>query len=990
MSQKYQDFIKNYLNEKATEDQEKLVRQWFNGETKDKDAVIKAIKSFDKDNWSHVVPVEDFAKSYNNDKFTYYIKDDKGEFKKKEFKVALDNGSPDPRTDLIFGDDIDSDIKQVFQQAVKLDKNSLEKHGKDNKSWNFSTASQEYERLGKILTYNSIDVIYKLGDKKNISQDDVLYGLKNAFKTEKEDYFNQLEKIDTKMLIDAVAGVKEDINKRNESTDEFIANLNEASDIDNLSIKEFFNNVYSFKKDEDKIRYMNPFIEEHKRDVETKKKTLQASFEKGRMEIIEKEKKDTEDNFTDPVTNTVEKRVGRLGHFGPMTYIKNHPDLAKAIDAIDKQKWNIFNCAAKLLIKFFKVIEHGEKKWQEFLNDKRTSQKDIITNLENKKQKDFCNDMQQIGNDGEKKKNDKIYEIIQTYASDLIKYEQDFTNAFLQLKDKPLVVEKDGKFSINQSTKDYMNNTKNNLANVKLGYQTALDELKKIDEEKPAENTEETQEEAPQQAASYKPVYNNPMIVEGPDDDKANTETVAAVQDAADDAKKDNEKNKEQKQEKPKEEEKIDWRNTKFNFNLTIDFGFGALDKGYSDGSIGKASEGMLKVAEKLTDKNQKVVSETFAKLLGLFNSKSNNARMLSYDEMITKTITAGELFDKSKLLFEAIGNLTDIPEFSDVEIGNIEDLRKEFGGAVKQISNVVEIVNDPVLLAIGHENKENAEEVPQQLIQHVKTVNQEIAVVDDKIKKPENASAFIQNAQKQIEAISKEIAENDTLKKAFEAVSQKFKDIFQYFIPKMYFFKKFLSQDMQAIGQETKALMNNSYVEEISDLVLNLNEEDKQIDLEKIINNVSELCKKSEELVDNAKEKKVDVFINEYNEWSTAINNIYKELSSNEEFKEKYKDDLALLSDDKINSDPFYKLIVLYGIFQKNQNNQDKSKDDKDKAKEGTVETGTPKQGAEVVDAEVVDTKAADKKEETKPAPPQNNSFKSELAEDLYKYLRG
>lgn len=970
MSQKYQDFIKNYLNEKATEDQEKLVRQWFNAETKDKDAVIKAIKSFDKDNWSNVVPVNDFAKSYNNDKFTYYIKDDKGEFKKKEFKVALDNGSPDPRAEIIFGDDTDSDVKQIFQQAVKLDQKSFEKHGKDNKSWNFNTASQEYERLGKILTYNSIDVIYKLSDKKNISQDDVLYGLKNAFKTEKEDYFNQLEKIDTKMLIDAVAGVKEDINRRNESTDEFIANLNEASDIDNLSIKEFFNNVYSFKKDDDKIKYMNPFIEEHKRDVEAKKKTLQASFEKGSMEIIEKEKKDTEDNFTDPVTNTVEKRVGRLGHFGPMTYIKNHPDLAKAIDAIDKQKWNIFNCAAKLLIKFFKVIEHGEKKWQEFLNDKRTAQKDIITDIENKKQKDFCNDMQQIGNDVEKKKNDKIYDIIQTYASDLIKYEQDFTNAFLQLKDKPLVVEKDGKFSINQNTKDYMNNTKNNLANVKLGYQTALDELKKIDEEKPAENTEETKEEAPQQAASYKPVYNNPMIVEGPDDDKANTETVAAVKDAADDAKKDNEKNQDQKQEKPKEE-KIDWRNTKFNFNLTIDFGFGALDKGYSDGSIGKASEGMLKIAEKFTDKNQKVVSETFAKLLGLFNSKSNNARMLSYDEMITKTITAGELFDKSKILFEAIGNLTDIPEFSDVEIGNIEDLRKEFGGAVKQISNVVEIVNDPVLLAIGHENKENTEEVPQQLTQQVVTVNKEIQAADDKVKEPQNALAFIKTSQEQIATITKTIEQNDKLKKAYEVISQKFENIFKYFIPKVFFFKKFVSQDMQALGQEVKAITKESLIDEIKDIVLNLNEEDKSLNFEEISQTVAELCGNSEKLVDNAKEKKIEDFIKEYNDWANKVNELYKNLMSSEEFKKKNEDDLKPLNDEKIKSDPFYILLVIYGIFQKIQNNKDNNEVE-DKSAEPEVQNGTPKQGAEEVEAEVVE------------------KFNSELAEDLYKYLRG
>lgn len=990
---KYQDFIKNYLNEKATEDQEKLVRQWFNGETKDKDAVIKAIKSFDKDNWSHIVPVEDFAKSYNNDKFTYYIKDDKGEFKKKEFKVELDNGSPDPRADLIFGDDIDSDVKQIFQQAVKLDKNSLEKYGKDNISWNFNTATQEYEKLGKILTYNSIDVIYKLGDKKNISQDDVLYGLKNAFKTEKEDYFNQLEKIDTKMLIDAVAGVKEDINRRNESTNEFIANLNEASEIDNLSIKEFFNNVYSFKKDDDKIRYMNPFIEEHKKDVETKKKTLQASFEKGRMEIIEKEKKDTEDNFTDPVTNTVEKRVGRLGHFGPMTYIKNHPDLAKAIDAIDKQKWNIFNCAAKLLIKFFKVIEHGEKKWQEFLNDKRTAQKDIITDIENKKQKDFCNDMQQIGNDGEKKKNDKIYEIIQTYASDLIKYEQDFTNAFLQLKDKPLVVEKDGKFSINQSTKDYMNNTKNNLANVKIGYQTALDELKKIDEEKPTENTEE----APQQAASYKPVYNSPMIVEGPDDDKANTETVDAVQDAADDAKKDNEKNQKQKQEKPKEE-KIDWRNTKFNFNFTIDFGFGALDKGYSDGSIGKAAEGMIKIAEKFTDKNQKVVSETFAKLLGLFNSKSNNARMLSYDEMITKTITAGELFDKSKILFEAIGNLTDIPEFSDVEIGNIEDLRKKFGGAVKQISNVIEIVNDPIILAIGQEKKEEPSKEDGAIKRELKNMIQIAAgiskVVDSTDKN--TLKKAVEDIKKRKEEVVNKILtyfKNKPIKNGDE-LTKALKDhdldsgIVKYIHPdKNELIKKLpVIECIWTCISFLKKIGGISSKYKIYENEENNLEQQKE-DAIKLINN----CIPSDEnskiylkkLVDWRKQEYA-AFINKVNEMSQII------IKAKDKLTEEVLKPIGKSADELVKdlsneeTDPLLKLELISGLIideeeKKEETNQENSENQTQEQGDNSNSGDTKAVGQDV--SSKVPTKTEEKKEE---------NFSNDLAEDLYKYLRG
>ena len=108
-------------------------------------------------------------------------------------------------------------------------------------------------------------------------------------------------------------------------------------------------------------------------------------------------------------------------------------------------------------------------------------------------------------------------------------------------------------------------------------------------------------------------------------------------------------------------------------------------------------------------------------------------------------------------------------------------------------------------------------------------TVNNEIQVVDDKIKEPQNALAFIKTSQDQIATITKTIEQNDKLKKAYEVISQKFENIFKYFIPKVFFFKKFVSQDMQALGQEVKAITKESLMDEIKDIVLNLNEEENK-----------------------------------------------------------------------------------------------------------------------------------------------------------------
>lgn len=998
---KFQDFIKNYLNEKADAEQKSAVVSYFSKPTEDGyKKAFKALIAFDVDDWKALLPqdLERFKREFKkNQKFTYRVKNKDGKEETKFFLIynkeekSLDNRLTliIPKSYLTNTDEKPSESQKNiainFFKATKLNEKDLEDLQKimtEKSKWSFQSACSNYEDLGRILTYKSIDVIYHCANIENISEKDLMYGLKNAFKTEKVDYFNKLSSIDQKMDIDAVAACIEDEKARNnESIIVLPATLNESKSISEMDLNEYFTNIHNLSGNEiDK--FLKDFIDSHKEDVETKKKILQARFEKGRKEIIDQEKKDEMQDFKDPVTGTVEKRVGRLGHFGPMTYIKNHPDLSKAVDAIDKQKWNIFNCAAKLLIKFFKVIEHGEKKWQEFLNDARSQKKEIIGSLNNKKQKDFNTDYENIANSDSKPEN-KFYDILNEYSANVIKYEKAFIDTFKTLDSKPLVSEKDGKYYINQIVKDTLNAHKNNLGNVETGYQVAMEKIKAIVDE--SQKSKET-EKAPQENANYKPVINNSMINEIDGNKGIVKQSQEEIDKAAAEANKNKDKNKDaQKQQTQNSFDLADWRNQKFKFDLSAEnFSFGKFEKPYQSGQSSKIADTIVKLAEGIEDKNYKTVYNVYASLIRLFNSKSNDARLLSYDEITTNTMTAGEMVDKSKTLFEAVKKIVDIPEFSDVEIGNIEDLRKEFGGAVKQISNVVEIVNDPVLLAIGHENKENTEEVSQQLTQQVVTVNKEIQAVDDKIKEPQNALAFIKTSQDQIATITKTIEQNDKLKKAYEVISQKFENIFKYFIPKVFFFKKFVSQDMQALGQEVKAITKESLMDEIKDIVLNLNEEEnKDLNFEEISKTVEELCGNSVQLVDNAKEKKVEDFIKEYNDWANKVNELYKNLMSSEEFKQKNADDLKPLNDEKIKSDPFYILLVIYGIFQKLQNNNEEKKEETNQ--EETQDKGTEtNSGNTKTIGQDVSSKVPAKAEE------KTESFSNELAEDLYKYLRG
>ena len=975
----YKDFVKNYLKE--ADEQNKLQKVYDFILTGKTDVNIADILNQMSEEDIKKICNKNFKNEFlNNHTFDFkVVKDGKEIAKKYNFIEDSDNKVVQEFLKL-FNNKNNNEGAKKFRAASGITTEQFAdiiKKFSEKSRWSFNSALSEYEQLGKILTYRSIDVIYKLGEKENIPLKDVQYALRNAFKTEKLDYLKRLEKIDTKMLVDAVAGVKESLAKRQESTKvKYAYTLNEAdaSEIEQMDLKQFFDQAYSQNNNDAIKNWLKPYINDHQEDVDSNKKTIQARFEKGRKEIIDKEKSDKEQDFTDPVTGTVEKRVGRLGQFGPMTYIKNHEDLNKAIEAIDKQNWNIFNCAAKLLIKFFKVIEHGEKKWQEFLNDQRSAKKDIETDINNKKQKDFNADYDEIFNDSNREKNEKYYDIIKEYSMNVMKYENDFITPFNDLRKKPLVTYKDNKFYINQSTKDYINTVKHNLGNVLNGYNGAIEALKALDE----------QEEAPQETASYKPVYNNPIIDEA-GEDKANANTADAVRDAGEEAKK----KEEPKKEEPKKEEKIDWRNTKFNFYFPESVQFGEMEKYYNDGAVKNYANVLQEMSKSIEDKNLKVVLEAFGKLALLFDSKSNNPRLLNNDELITNTITAGELFEKSKALFDLIRQIADIPEFSDIEVGNIEQTIQKFTEQIKQVDNEVKFFNDTILLSIGQEKKEEPKDSSQEYKQELKNMLQITAGIAKDVEKTDKntikqAIEDIKNRKNEVLKKFNAFIENKSANMSAATQAKKDGKFDNFFLGIIHGDKR-PNEKTHVLPCIWTCISFLNRIDKLNSIyhMLENKLEDAKENAIKLINDCipadinSEVYNKSSQQWYNG----------EYKQFTDAIDNMAKVVvNAKDKISENQLKPLGINLEELIKSltnneiDPLLKLEYISGLIVEDEEKKEETNQEETQDKGTKTNSGDTKAVGQDVSSKV-QTKAEEKKEE---------SFSNELAEDLYKYLRG
>ena len=139
---KYQDFIKNYLNEKADAEQKSAVVSYFLKPTEDGyKKAFEALKAFDVDDWKALLPqdLERFKREFKkNQKFTYRVKNKDGKEETKFFQIynkeekSLDNRLTliIPKSYLTNTDEKPSESQKNiainFFKATKLNEKDLE------------------------------------------------------------------------------------------------------------------------------------------------------------------------------------------------------------------------------------------------------------------------------------------------------------------------------------------------------------------------------------------------------------------------------------------------------------------------------------------------------------------------------------------------------------------------------------------------------------------------------------------------------------------------------------------------------------------------------------------------------------------------------------------------------------------------------------------------------------------------------------------------
>lgn len=355
-----------------------------------------------------------------------------------------------------------------------------------------------------------------------------------------------------------------------------------------------------------------------------------------------------------------------------MTYINNSPNLKKAVEAIDGQKWNIFNCAAKLLIKFFKVLEEGSKSLQRMKQDIASGVKDMKDAFNNEKIQDFKQEEEEIM-DGDEPAEDKQEKLLMLMGAQLAKYENKLYEDLNSIISEPWVIKSEEgeenlwtlKSDLTKALQDKVGLVYNDLLENAVYVNECLEKLDKGEDVKVNDNLKkEEQAEAQQQESFNKKSFMN--FINEEDDIMGDTEKM--VSDEADAVKKDAEKeqkaaedsskseekdNKETKEEKPKEP----WQRRKFNFpgsEFEIDIGkFGQL---IEDGDVSKLSDVYRKIADKV-DGDAKTAFTGLADFIDLANPEKSlsDGRFLFEAEVRISTITGLDFMEGLVSLLEKL-----------------------------------------------------------------------------------------------------------------------------------------------------------------------------------------------------------------------------------------------------------------------------------------------------------------------------------------------
>ena len=130
-------------------------------------------------------------------------------------------------------------------------------------------------------------------------------------------------------------------------------------------------------------------------------KKLENAFENGVKEQQELERKDSLEEYKDPVTGKIVKRHGKAwGTGGPNGFIRDNELLDKLCKDIKGQPWTMFNCVGKTVLKIFDAIETGGKIYQKLCDDMAEGYKEIMHSFGTTRGDDFGKLADQYSKDG--------------------------------------------------------------------------------------------------------------------------------------------------------------------------------------------------------------------------------------------------------------------------------------------------------------------------------------------------------------------------------------------------------------------------------------------------------------------------------------------------------------------------------------------------------------------------------------------------------------
>lgn len=296
-----------------------------------------------------------------------------------------------------------------------------------SKDEHISDLPRIYEEVGESMVYRAGECVSKLADADTkINANDFQDVLQSAFgsatnhRGESDAFLSQFTRMREKMKIDAAKYAIYVINQNgdtdSEENESYYDSLIELLPL-LMEAEEDKNNVVDFielpKKVSDFVNndmkkaliQANNVSKKYPRQYNICYKQLESSFEAGLKKGQDAERDDKKTEFKDPITGKIIKRHGKAwGTGGPNGFIRDNPWLEKLCNDIKGQKWTIFNCVGKTVLKIFDILETGGKMYQKFCDDLAEGFKQIKQSFGSMSTADFDKQAEQYSKNGEENK----------------------------------------------------------------------------------------------------------------------------------------------------------------------------------------------------------------------------------------------------------------------------------------------------------------------------------------------------------------------------------------------------------------------------------------------------------------------------------------------------------------------------------------------------------------------------------------------------------